>query len=218
MRPVLRSLFAIVIVSAALVAVTGCKDKDDPVVPQVPEYVLPFPDTPNQLMANFKTAYGDMDLAVYRDEVLADTYDFVLQDATVEEFGLPDNLFDRADELRITGKMFAGQPNDLGSVISSIDIQSLEPRGAWLAVPETDAYFGDAGTLVRNYNVLIYFNMQGDFRYEISGDELFYVSPDTVMHDGAMTPCYRLRGQLDQTSVNKGTESETWSGVKALFQ
>jgi hypothetical protein len=203
-----------------LFAATGCKDKDDPEPVPVPQYVLPFPDTPDQLMANFKTAYTDMDLDVYRDEVLRPDYTFVLLNETMEHFGLPDNLFEFADEVLITEKMFAGQPNEAGRVISDIEIQVLQPQGAWLPVLEADPYFGSVpGILYRNYNILIYFNMAGQFRYEVQGNQLFYVAPDTVMHEGVMTPRYRLRGQLDQTSamLDKGTESNTWGSVKALF-
>ncbi len=154
-----------------------------------------------------------MDLEVYRDEVLAEAYDFVLQASTVEEFGLPDNVFDRDAELAIAADMFSGQLNRDGKVLTDIEIQVLQPEGAWLPVPVVDPYFGDIpGALFRNYSVLIYFNVQGDFRYEVQGNQLFYVSPDTVMFEGAMTPCYRLRGQLDQTGIlpAKGTETTTW--------
>jgi hypothetical protein len=204
-----------------LLAAAGCKDNDGPGPIVVPQYVLPFPDTPDRLMANFKTAYTTMDLDAYRDEVLRPDYTFVLQNETVERFGLPDNLFGFEDEGLITEKMFAGQPNEEGKVLSDIEIQVLHPQGAWLPVPEADPYFASVpGTLVRNYNILIYFNMQGEFRYEVQGDQLFYVAPDTVLHDGALTPRYRLRGQLDQTArlLDKGTESSTWGTVKALFR
>ena len=217
-----RSIILIVLVLAGYVAI-GCNDKDAPVVlPPAPEYTLPFPDTPDQLMENFETAYAGMDLAVYRDEVLAETYDFVLTAETVEEFELPDNVFDRDEELAIAQKMFSDQPNQNGVVVSNIQIQSLQPQGAWLAVPDTDPYFGNQpGVLLRSYDILCYFNAQGgDFRYEVRGNQLFYVVPDTVMHEGVMTPRYRLRGQLDQTGAigPKSTESTTWGTVKALYE
>ena len=91
--------------------------------------------------------------------------------------------------------MFSGQPNDAGRVISTdIEIQVLQPQGAWLPVPEADPYFGDVpGALVRNYNMLIYFNMQGDFRYEVQGEQIFFVvarhRPGRRRHDAAATAC-----------------------------
>jgi len=216
-----RSIILIVLVLAGLVA-SGCNDKDDPVVlPPTPEYTLPFPDTPDQLMENFETAYAGMDLAVYRDEVLAETYDFVLTAETVEEFALPDNVFDRDEELAIAQRMFSGQLNSDGRVLWDIQIQVLAPEGTWLPVPVVDPYFGSVpGALFRNYHLLFYFNMQGDFRYAVMGNQLFYVVPDTVMHEGVMTPRFRLRGQLDQTAIigPKSTEAMTWGSVKALYE
>lgn len=218
-RP-MQALALTLVLLAGLVAATGCKDNDDPVVPQTPQYTLPFPETPDQLMTNFRTAYRTQDLATYGDEVLAATYTFVLQEATVEEFGLTSNLIDRAGEIAVSQDMFNAVPNSLGQVIAAIEVQSLQGQGDWLPVPATDLHFGGIpGALVRNYNVLIYFNLTADFRYEVRGDELFYVVPDTVEYEGAMTPRYRLCGQLDQTSISPkaGTESSNWSGVKALW-
>jgi hypothetical protein len=183
---------------------------------------LPFPDTPNQLMQNFVTAYENMDLGPYRDEILSPNYTFVLLPETVEEFELPDNLYEHADEVAISQHMFTGQPNRNGRVLANIEIQVLQPQGTWLTVPPSDPYFGGfPGAIFRNYSLLFYFNTQGDFRYEIYGNQLFYVSVETVMHDGVMTPRYLLLGQLDLTSgywVNKATESMTWSSVKALWE
>ena len=134
---------------------------------------------------------------------------------------MPDNLYEHADELAIAEHMFTGQPNSSGRVLANIEIQILQPEGTWLPVPANDPYFGHhPGAHFRNYSLLFYFNTQGDLRYEIYGNCLFYVSVETVMHDGVMTPRYLLLGQLDQTSywLNKATESASWSSVKALWE
>jgi len=198
-----RSRVTGVLLVMLLLASGGCifSPDDDGPGDDVGPAPLPFPDTPDKLMTNFKNVYGGMDLVNYRDVILNPNYTFVLQDATVEQFGLPDNLFEYEDEVRIVDKMFSGQANSLGQVVAAIEIQSLQPQGAWLPVPDNDAYFGGVGALVRNYNTLIYFNISGDFRYEVRGDQLFYVVADTVMHDGVRTPHYTLLGQLDQTSI-----------------
>lgn len=216
-RP-LTAILTFAALAAALTMTTGCNDKDDPTGPSAPEYALPFPDTPEQLMANFRTALTERDLAAYRDEVLADEYEFILQDATREDFGLPDNVLDRADELAIAEKMFTGQRNSLNQAISSIEVPTMQPQGVWTAVPETDLYFGDVpGALVCDFNILAYFNMQSYFRYEVRGLQRFYAVPDNRMYEGTLTPCYRLRGQIDGSMTGKATEGQTWGGVKALF-
>jgi hypothetical protein len=196
--------YCLLLLSLLLVAAGGCIFSPDNNGPEDnPPVVdpLPFPDTPDKIMANFKTVYTAMDINRYRDEVLSPNYLFVLQNETVELFGLPDNLFGFEDEVRITGKMFSGQPNEVGKVLSEVEIQVLQPQGAWVAVPNNDPYFGGLNAQVRNYNTLIFFNMQGQFRYEVQGNQLFYVAADTVMHDGVLTPRYRLLGQLDQTTT-----------------
>jgi hypothetical protein len=185
-------------------------------------YTLPFPGTPDQIIQNFVTAYGAMDVDLYRDEILSPDYTFILQAETVEEFGLPDNLYEYTDEVAIAEHMFSGQPNLEGRVLTDIEIQVLQPQGTWFPVPANDPYFGGfPGVHVRNYAVLIYFNCQGEFRYEVQGDQLFYVTSEEVMHNGYMTPRYWLLGQLDQTGAAPWallTESTTWGAVKVIWR
>jgi hypothetical protein len=188
-----------------LLAAGGCifsPDDDGDNNNPPPPTTLPWPDTPDKLIANFKTVYSGMDITPYRDEVLSPDYTFVLQAATVEEFGLSDNIYEYADEIVIADKMFSGQPNLNGKVLTDIEIQVLQPEGAWLNVPANDPYFGGfPGAKFRNYSLLFYFNVQGDFRYEVRGNSLFYVTADTLLRNGVPTPYYRLLGQLDQTSI-----------------
>lgn len=205
--------------AAALLLTTGCNDKDDP-QPPVPEYALPFPDTPDQVVANFRTVLTDLDVVAYRDEVLADEYAFILLDETVEEFALPDGIFDRDEELTIAQNMFSGQENAQGGVLTDIEVPLIQPQGAWTTADADPDFRAVPGGLVRAYNVLVYFNMRGDFRYEVRGQQFFCVIPDTQLFEGAMTPCYRLQGQRDGSAVgaHKATESSSWGGVKALFR
>jgi hypothetical protein len=216
-RYLFRGLSALVVGVAVLVG--GC-DQGDPPEQIEPSVGLPFPDTPDQLIDNFKTAYGGMDLEAYRDDVLSDQYTFVLQPETVEEFALADSLFDRDDELAIAETMFSGQPNAWDRVLTSIEMLELQPLSAWEAVPANDPYFGSLPeTQRRRFSLIFYFAIQGDFRYEVLGAQVFYVECDSVLHRGVMTPRYRLRGQIDQTVLRpgKGTDQATWGTVKALW-
>jgi hypothetical protein len=196
---------SLLVMMLLLLAAGGCifsPDDDGNDNPPPPEPTLPWPDTPDKLMDNFETVYTGMDLVGYREEVLSPHYTFVLQNETVEEFQLPDNLYEFSEDVAIHDKMFSGQPNSDGKVLTDIEIQELQPEGAWLPVTATDPYFGGyPGAKFRNYSLLFYFNVQGDFRYEVRGNSLFYVTADTLMHNGVMTPRYRLLGQLDQTSA-----------------
>jgi hypothetical protein len=197
-------ILSLLLMMLLLLASGGCifsPDDDggeDPII----EPSLPFPDTPDKLMANFRTVYTAMNITKYREEILSPDYTFVLQDATVEFFGLPDNIYEYADEIVIAEKMFSGQPNLNGKVLTDIEIQTLQPQGAWMPVAANDPYFGGfPGAQFRNYTLLFYFNVQGSFRYEVQGNQLFYVTAEEIMHNGVMTPRYKLLGQFDQTSV-----------------
>lgn len=217
-RPVGSILW--ITLSLALVAVVGCGDEDDVIAPPPPD-LPPIADTPDELMANYQIAYSDMNIAAYRDAVLADTYEFILRDETVEEFEIPDGEFDLDEELAITEKMFSGQANAEGKVLTDIEIQVFQPDGTWQPVAPSDPHFGTVpGALSRMYSVLIYFNVQGDFRYKIHGSQVFYVVADTIMHQDTPTQCYRLRGQLDLSSIlpKRAVENTTWSELKALYR
>lgn len=203
--PNLSRNLSMLLLMMLLLASGGCifsPDDDGGDDPIDPPPTLPFPDTPDKLIANFKTVYTAMDINLYRDEVLSPDYTFVLQASTVEEFGLSDNIYEFEDEVAIVEHMFSGVPNRDGKVLTDIEIQVLQPEGAWLAVPANDPYYGGfPGAKFRNYTMLFYFNVQGDFRYEVQGNQLFYVTAEEEMHNGVMTPRYRLLGQIDQTSI-----------------
>jgi hypothetical protein len=210
-------LLALLLACCFTLPLVGCNDKEDPTGPESPGIVEPV--TPDNLVANFKTAYDAMDLASYRDDVLAAGYRFLLQAETVEEYGLPDSTLSRADEVAVAGAMFTGQANNDGQILSAVEIQAFQPQGAWMSVPPDDPNFGDVtGAKVRTYSVLVNFSLQGDTRYEVSGLQLIYVVPDTVTTDGTPIIRFRLLGQLDLTGDGpKGVDSLSWSDVKALW-
>lgn len=216
-----RSCSAAVLLAVVALTISGCSDDDPSTKPNPQSYRLPFPDTPDQLMANFQTAVATRDLDAYRDEILADQYEFILQNQTVQQFGLPRAVLDRSAELAITQKMFSGQPNEDGRVLAAIDFQIFQPHGPWMPVPAADGYFqAIPGALVRNFDLVIVFDMQGDLDYEIQGQQLFYAIPDIRLRDGNMVQCYRLRGQLDACSLVSPdqTAAATWGSVKAQYR
>jgi len=213
---VVRAAVALLAIVAAL---AGCDDETAPPEPTPPP---PGATTPDKVIANFKAVYFGMDLASYRDFVLDDEYTFVLQPATVEEFGLADSTLDRAEELAVTERMFSGLADHLGQVITSIELQSLQPQGAWQRPEADDPYFGDVpGTLVRLYEITANVYIQGDFHYEMNGEQIFVVVADTFLVEGVPTPFYHLRGQIDRTVLSplatRPVDQVTWSTLKALF-
>jgi hypothetical protein len=184
----------------------GCKDQDNPTLPEAP---APCFETAGAIVAAFRTSYLDQDLAGYRDDLLAPGYKFVLHPQTVVDFALPSGVFTYADEMAVAEAMFSGQPNSLGEVLASIEVDEFRPEGQWQDVEATDEYFGDVpGARFRAYSIHIFFNIEGDQRYEVSGSQLVYVTGDF---------CHLL-GQVDLTVDGKGIEGASWSDVKALWR
>lgn len=201
-----------------LAVLPGCDDEVAPVEPPEPPRGFFHPD---DVISALKLCYTDKDFSVYRDLVLDDEFTFVLQQSTVDEFDLEDDVFDRTEDLSAVKHMFSGASNLDGEVIRSFEFQVLQPLGAWLPVAVDDPDFGDVpGARARLYSVLFYSNTQSDFRYETHGEQIFVVTADTFMVDGVPSPRYRLRGQIDLTTVlstTLATPAVTWGTLKALF-
>jgi hypothetical protein len=80
----------------ATLALASC-GKDDGGAPPQDRMVLPFPDNPDTLMANFEAAYAAMNFPAYR-QTLHPAYRFLLP-ATVAGGGVPADFFTLAEEL-----------------------------------------------------------------------------------------------------------------------
>jgi len=216
-----RLLTLLVAVLAAL-TVAGCFGGDDEdgtgrlIVGPPP---VPFADTPDQAIANFATAYEARDMSIYTDHVLHAQYRFVLQQQTVEDFGLPDNLYEYEDEVALSTKLFGEQPGSSGQIITQIDVERLQPQGVWDVVGDSDQYFGDVeNAMRRTYNVKIIGFVQGqNLQLIVEGNVIFYVAPVTIEWDGETHEVYRLLGNWDYTA-GKATQSTTWSSLKALYR
>ncbi len=123
----------------------------------------PFPDTPEQLMANFKAVYEAMDSTGYT-EMLAPDYRMILKGSTTLDFPELGETLDYDEEARIAGHMFSGVPGHdpygfLTSPISSILFQALEQLTAWDTSLPTDPIPDTPSAL---FDVLIEFNRIGD--------------------------------------------------------
>ncbi len=166
---------------------------------------LPFPSTPDQLIDNYKTVYQDKDIALYRDQVLSHDYKFVLQQGTVDEFGLPDNVYNYEEDVALQSRMFSEQPgheaNGTTVVISSIDIPIMNGYDNWEPVSDSDTNFGGyPNARKRTYDVGIYFHVSGESRQlYVAGQTTFYVTARDSTYQGAPTLYYQLLGQEDHT-------------------
>lgn len=188
---------------AFLVLLGGCifSPEEDPKPKDDPDEVLPFAGSPQQLMANFQTVYEDRNYDGYL-EVMDTAFRIFLKQETVQDFGLPRNFFEYAEEIQITENMFSGNPPspDVGA-ISDINFSTFRQIDTWTLTENTE--FPDA--LESQYDV--------DFRISqdqsdgttrilnIKGRIIFFLSSEQVEYQGRPRTLYRMIGQIDETNI-----------------
>ncbi len=172
---------------------------------------LPFPGTPEQLMANFKTIYESMDIEGYRN-LLHPDYQTILKESTVQDFPSVGATLDYTEEVQIAENMFSGAPGhdangDLTSSISSItftepdQVTPWEPATAW---PEYFDYDNPNYTIKSSlFNVLFEFNRAGDTTLQVTGLIKFFIAEQDSLYQGAVRPYYQMIGQEDLTNDGK---------------
>ncbi len=193
---------------------TGCSDDD----PTGPKNVLgPWPASEDSLIALFRAAYTDRDLADYLP-LLDDGYVFQFLQVDIDQLGLPPGyLFDRAAEEDVAANMFSGQPIPGGPpAISEIRWPILQGIGQW-----EDSYNPSfPGCRQRIFNFEMEIERPGDITLIFGGQQLFYAAPcDTILPDGSAATAWRLHAQVDLSeTITKGTERPTWGWVKAKYR
>jgi hypothetical protein len=216
--PWLTATLAVSLALLALLAMAGCGGSD-PAQP-APQAGLPFPDTANKLMANFRTAYVTRDYTAFAD-LLTPDYETVLQPGTIARFPDVGDMLEATEEYRIHERMFSGQAliDPLGAnvpAVHSIEFTVFEPIGGWTPAMDSSMFPGAESRL---YDVVIVLDRgQAESQLEVHGNIQFFVTHSDSTADGVTRPYYRLRGQVDLTFDGKGVESSAWGSVKALFR
>lgn len=195
----LAAWMALVLIAIAA-ALTSCGHDPAPLVPALEKSRLPFPATPDQLMANFAEAYGDQDLAEYA-ALLHPDFVFELTSGCVPQ------TWDRDQELAIAARMFSRE--DLVKAgrtiagIGRIEIVRFAGQGEWRAADDAGADGGASqgdGDLERTYEVFLRFHMNDGGVLVVRGASVFRVRRDALDDgDGGMRPGYRLVRQVDRT-------------------
>lgn len=213
-----KATFTAAIALLTLLALSGCGGSD-PATPEPPAG-LPFPDTANKLMANFRTAYVTRDYAAFHD-LLTPDYETVLQPGTIARFPDVGDMLEAQEEYRIHERMFSGQTltDPVGAnvpAVHSIEFTVFEPIGGWMPAMVSSMFPGAESRL---YDVVIVLDRgQAESQLEVHGQIQFFVTHADSTADGVTRPYYRLRGQVDLTFDGKGVESSAWGSVKALFR
>lgn len=193
MRTILtRAIFithALILIMLAL-QFTGCFGFDDVVAPDPGSGSYPFPETPDQVMANFASAYASRDLEGYAATLHRD-FTFVPAGAAAD----PKAHYSRERELRVAANMFSGVDREKNGVviagISRIVFERCEPLGAWNA---------DGDALRRTYGVRVRFLRDRGSELMVDGECDFTVVAVELPDDGGGSRRgYQILRQVDRT-------------------
>lgn len=177
---------------------TGClfspDDGDDSVIGG---NELPYADTEQKLMDNFKKIYEDMLIDDFRDMLHTD-YQTILLPATILDWGWEQGAtFDRDDEINIHENMFGGSPgtDHLGDGVNPLDYIQVDLferiSGDWVSVPEDDPNFPNSRKALYQVDIRFYDNT-GDHAFVVQQEVVFYVK---AVDDGGRDK-FLLRGQI----------------------
>jgi len=213
------------LVFAVLLVASGCTEEDEiPFFPgpeeNIPDSALPFPDTPEQLMANFQEIYEAMDVDEYR-LILDPAFETHLQQGTMDKFPDVGSTLDVTEEYRIHERVFMGQPlkDPDGNFLPGIfgfSFSNFRVLVDWGESLPTDPI---PNTLSALYEVDILIDRGQQFStLKVAGSIRFYVATAEGMLNGEPKTYYRMIGQQDLTRGLKGVEEIAWGTLKALYR
>ena len=212
---------ALATVLALALAAGGCgKSEEPPLLLPPDEPRLPFPDTPDKLMANLQTVYeqGDFHGLV---NLLAAGHVTLLQTATQAQFPALGDRLDRDEELRCHERLFSHQDvtDPEGAVvpaIATIAFQTYARQGAWALSESSDPILN---TTCAMYDVMVLWDRgQLYSMLKSQGQVRFYVTSRDSTVGGVTRPYYQLAGQKDLTQATKSSDLMAWGTVKGLFR
>ncbi|MCP4143988.1 MAG: hypothetical protein GY752_01745 [bacterium] len=199
--------------------VSGCGDSTVTPDPGPEPIEYPFPDTKEQLLANFKIAYQEMDIDGYR-ECLSENFKFIFTVEDQAQYGLPNQFIERAEDLEIMTRTFSGDsyetPYGTQPGLQSITISNWSSTGIWQQESANHPYFPESYLAL--YDIyLVYSEVGGEHTLTVDTNQLFYVeSVEELQDDGTYRTRWYLVGQEDLGFLRKN-DSVSWGELKALF-
>ena len=181
---------------------------------------LPFPDSPEKLMANFKTIYETMEVYDYLRTMHPD-FLTILQSSTMDEFPDVGPTLSRYEEQNVHKRMFSTQAvtdpdGNLVPGVSTIVFDVFQQLAPW-ETADPDGLFPDA--LWAPYQVSILWNRGQTFStLRVEGIINFYVVSRDIEYKDEARQFFQMIGQVDLTDSNKATEGTSWGTVKAIFR
>ncbi len=191
-----RYVFILLLV---VMGAAGCFRPDDIIETDPPaKYV--FPTTPDDLMANFVTAYTTRDVAGYGD-LLHEDFIFSFQACDVAKLGLSKNHYTRADEIQTARNMFSGKAyhksnGQVVPAITGINFVQWQQLGAWRSAEDS----APAGALRVSVECLVTMERQGAATIRVAGQSIFTALPVQIeVQDGVFHEGYQMLGWVDLT-------------------
>ncbi len=161
---------------------------------------LPFPDSKEQLLANFQRVYELMDINVY-GPMLHDDYKFFLQEDDIEGLGLPFDHFNRDDDIDLMTNIFSGNPHlrddgEVSAAVTEITFGRMDQTTVW----EDSNHPDFPGAQRATFDVDIEFNRPADTKILVTGSTEFYLASRDSMNNGVPVQYWQVMGQVDQTN------------------
>jgi len=154
-----------------------------------------FPDSEDQLIANFLWSLGNLDLVHYADVLHVD-YRFKFQSFDVDRFALPSAFLDRQQELQVAANTFA-----TASGIAAIHVERFDRLENWVDAPVHPDF---PGTRRGIFAVELLVERPGSTDLSITGlQEFFLASRDSTLPGGQVRPYFEMMGQIDQSNAQK---------------
>jgi len=188
-----------------------------------PPYDLPFADGPEQLMANFRVAYRDMQVTDFQELLHAD-FKLIISAATRAAWAdgdppLPASHFNRTDALAVHANIFAGQPGggpagETVSGVTSILVSQLESQSDWGDIRPDDPDFGGAAGRQAVYKVGLDFIQSEPHRLVV--DQTFRVFAAPVAQGGREH--WLLLGLRSLDDKNAGYEKTGLDLIHAIYR
>lgn len=181
---------------------------------------LPFPDSPDQLMANFLTIYETMQVYDYL-RTMHPEFETILQPSTMFEFPDVGPTLSRYEEQNVHKRMFSTQAvtdpdGNLVPGVQAIVFDVFEKMAPW-EIADPDGMFPDA--LWAPYQVSIMWDRgQSYSTMRVEGIIHFYVVSRDFEYKDEARQFFQMIGQVDLTGNIKATEESSWGTVKALFR
>ncbi len=167
-----------------------------------------FPDTEDQLLANFLWSFRTLDLDGYGG-TLHNSFRFKFQEFDVERFDLPSQFLSRDEELEVAALTYAPESN-----IVAIRLEQFYNLMPWTDAPSHPDFPGSR----RSVFFLEMSVERADANdLHIEGlQEFFAVSRDSVLQGGEVHPYFEMVGQIDQSNAQKTTELVSWGAFKVM--